>query len=132
HDVPVGGEASKASARDATIGGRARRRRTRIAIGIRLPPMRRLAPDQRVARVQDVDIRSGGEVGIQRHPKQAAVPVVVDVGPQVREDRWVRVRDALEDLDDAALLRNEDAAIRRERDRRWLVQATDYDLVLKP
>ena len=55
---------------------------------------------------------------MQREAEQPAVPVVVDLGAQVREDRRSRRGEAVEDLDQPALLRDEDASIRREADGR--------------
>ena len=50
---------------------------------------------------------------MQREPEEAAVPEVVDLGPEIREDRRRRVAEVVEELDEAALLGDEDTPVRR-------------------
>jgi hypothetical protein len=66
-----------------------------------------------VVGVERVDERVGREVGRQSQPQQAAVPEVVDIGAKIREHGGRGVGQAVEDLDDAVLLGDEDLAGRR-------------------
>ncbi len=67
------------------------------------------------------------EARVDFEPEQAAVVEVVRLRAQVLEHRPAVRRHAREDLDDAALLGDERAAIRRERDRRRQHQPTEHD-----
>ena len=107
-DAAAHRQADEAAADQAAVGVGTRHG------GAGVIPARRAPARDGVARVEGVHVRAGREGGIERHPEEAAVPVVVDVGLEVREDRRRGVRDAVEDLDDAGLLGDEDAAVRRE------------------
>jgi hypothetical protein len=63
--------------------------------------------------------------------QEAAVPVVVHLGAQVGEDRRRRGQKRVEDLDDAALFRNEDPPIAGESHGRRLSQPGEDDGLLK-
>ena len=108
------------AAHDASVARRARRRRARVARGARTSPDRRGAPDRRVIRVEHVHLGRGREVRMDGEPEKAAIPHVVDVRPQVGEDRRGRIGQRIEDLDDAALLGDEDVAVRGEHQRGWV------------
>ncbi len=62
---------------------------------------------------------------MERQAEEAAVPEVVHVGAEVGEDRRRRVAEAVEDLDQPALLGDEDAPVGREAHVRRVVQAGD-------
>jgi hypothetical protein len=80
--------------------------------------------------VQDVHIGVGQKIRIKDHTEQTAVREVVDVGAQIGEGRGRRIREAVEDLDQAAPLGDEDPAIFRELDDRGFGQAAeDYRLL---
>jgi hypothetical protein len=68
------------------------------------------------------------ELRIERDAEQAAIPEVVDLGAQVGRDRRRRRAQAREDFDQAALLGDEDAAVRREGDIGRLGQAAEDDV----
>ena len=88
HHVAARLESREASADHAAVGGRARGR------GAGVPPTRRRArrAELVVVGVEDVDVRVGREVRVERHPEQAAIPEVVDVRREVRERRSVSGR----------------------------------------
>jgi hypothetical protein len=120
HGVSVCGQARETAADDAPVARRARWVRTGVAPGRGRPS------DGRVERVEDVDVRSARrELRVQRKPEQPAVPEVVHLGRQVREQRRRGVAETVEDLDPAALLSDEDAPVRGELDRRWVGQSRD-------
>ena len=84
-------------------------------VGAVVAPARRRAADGRVVGVEDVDERPAGRnCGSSAMPEQPAVPEVVHLRAQVGVDRGRRVVDVVVDLDDAALLRDEDTPVRRE------------------
>ena len=105
HPAGAHREADQPTADQAAVGVRTRARRADVV------PARRAAARDGVTRIQDVHVGAGREVRVERHPEQTAVPVVVDLGREVGEDRRGRVRDAVEDLDDPGLLRDEHAAV---------------------
>src|SRR5205085_1190955 len=74
------------------------------------------AADVGVVGVQDVDGGVVGEVGVQGHAEQAAVPVVVDVGAEVGEEGGGGVAEVVEDPDQPALFGDEGPAVRGEAD----------------
>ena len=97
------------------------------------PPWRRgRVAEHVVVRVEHVDERpAGGEARIEREAEHAAVPEVVHARAQVGVDRGGRVGDRVEDLDQAALLGDEDAPVRRESDPHRVGQADPVLRVLK-
>ena len=105
-DVARRGQSREASADDAAVGGRTRRRWTRV-----IPARHRPAVDA-VERVEHVDIRVRREVRVERHAQQAPIPVVVDPAAQVGEDGRCRAGQAGEDFDQAGFLRHEHPTIR--------------------
>jgi hypothetical protein len=114
HLVARGGQAGEASADDAAVA-------SRIPTGV--AKRRRRAADRGVKRVEHVDIRSSRrETRIERKPEHPAIPVVVHVRPQIGEEVGRAVVEVAEDLDLAALLRDEDAPVGGELDRRWIGQ----------
>ena len=84
----------------------------------------------RVIRVKEINEPVSSEVRVECHANQAPVPVVVhlraDVDHRRREERSV-----LEDTDDAALLGDEDPAVRGERERGREVEARHDGLRLE-
>ena len=88
--------------------------------------------DCRVERVRDVHVGTGRELRVDRESEQPAVPEVEDLGPEVGEDRRRRVREAVEHLDEPALLGDEYATVGRERERRRVAQSGVDDAVLEP
>ena len=129
--IAAGRQARQSGADDTAVGGLTRRRRTRIRRGVRRAPLWRHAADLGIVRVQDIDVRGAGEVGMQRHAEQTAVVVVVDVRPKVREDGGCRVGDVVEYLDDAALLGDEHPAVAGEFDDSRAAEAADHRGLLK-
>src|SRR5829696_8282444 len=85
-----------------------------------------------VVGVEHVHVWVSGEVRIERHTEQSAIPEVVDVDVQVGEDVGRRVAQGVEDLDDAALLSDEDPTIAAETDNRWVGQAVESNRLLEP
>jgi hypothetical protein len=69
---------------------------------------------------------------MKRHPQKASVPVVVDVGAQISEDRRCCGGKAGEDFDETAFFSDEDSSIRGELNSRWICQSTEYDLFAEP
>jgi hypothetical protein len=59
------------------------------------------------------------------------IPEVVGVCAQVSKDRWSCVVEIIENLDDAAFLRNEDTSIRREADIGWVGESAKDSYFLK-
>ncbi len=94
-------------------------------------PARSRRPDRGVVRVRDVQPPVRCEVRIQRDPHQAAVPEVVDVRSQVRVGVRSLIVEAAEHLDQPALERHEDAAVRGELDRHRVVEAGPDDVLLE-
>ncbi len=127
HDIAVRLESREPSADHAAVRGRAGGRRARVT------PARRCArrAELVVVRVEDVDVRALREVRIERHPQKAAIPEVVDVRREVREGRRSRVGEAVEDLDRAALLGDEDPAVGRKAHHRRVRQPAERDGLLK-
>ncbi len=81
-------------------------------------PQRRRAADRRVDACRARRRRaSAGKFGCEREAEQAAIPEVVDLRPEVGEHGGGRVVEAVEHLDDAALLGDEHPPVRREADR---------------
>ena len=110
HLVAGGGQARQPARDHAAVAGRPRR------VGAGVAPGRRRPADGGVVGVEDVHVRAGREVGVHGHAEHAPVPEVVDVGPEVGEHRRRLVGLVVEDLDDAALLGHEDAAVGGELD----------------
>ena len=85
-------------------------------------PLRHRSSRQGVAGIEDVDVaaplvrRGGVEARRDREAEQAAVDAVENLRPQVRDDCRCRVVEAVEDLDQAALLRHQDPPVREEAD----------------
>ena len=129
--VAVGLEPGQTAARHAPIGRCPRWRRTRVRIGSGGTPLRSGAADVGVVRIEGVDPRVGREGRGQREAEQAAIPEVVRVGPEVGERRGRRVAQAVEDQNDASLLRNEDPTIGGEADGGGIRQAAERDRVRK-
>ena len=116
---------------DAAVDVAARGVRARVGGRAGGAPAGGRAADGRVVRVEDVDVGIRGELRVERHPEQAAVPVVVHLRAQVRVGARRRVRQAVEDLDQAALLGDEDAPVRREADDHRVRKAGEDDLLLE-
>ena len=96
-----------------------------------VPQRGAVPPIGRVVGVEDVDVRVGREVGVERDAEQAAVPEVVDVRAQVGEDGRRRVGEVVEDLDQAALLGDEDPAVGGEANGGRVGQAAEDDRLLE-
>jgi hypothetical protein len=116
---------------DAPVDVSAGRVRARIRGRAHRPPARRGPSDGRVARVEDVDVGVGRKLGVEHHSQQAAVPVVVHLRAQVGVDGRGGVREAVEDLDQAALLGDEHAPVRREADDHRVDEPAERDLLLE-
>ena len=71
-------------------------------------------PTGGVVRVENVDEVVGREIGVDRHPQHPAVPVVVDLRGQVGDDGVGVGGQVREELEQPALLGDEDAAVRKE------------------
>jgi len=71
------------------------------------------------------------EPRVELEPEQATIAAVVDLGPQVGEKVRRPVFGAVEDLDRAALLGDEDVTVGREAERDRPLQALDRDRVLE-
>jgi hypothetical protein len=84
-----------------------------------------------VVRVERVDVGLRRKARVELEAEQPAVPEVVDVRAEVGEEGGGWVREAVEDLDQAALLRDEDAAVRSEPDGRGLRQPAEDDVLLE-
>ena len=89
----------------------ARRRRAEV----RPPRRRRRIAEDVVVRVRHVDVAVRFEVRVEDHPQEPAIPVAVHPGAKV-EDVLGRLGEGWRDQDPAALLRNEDAPVRRKPD----------------
>ena len=111
HRVARGSEARDPPADDAPVVGRTRRAGTAVEGGARGPPARCGATDCGVVGVEHIDVGVRREVRVERQPQQPAVPEVVHLRPQVREDVRLHVRQRVEDLDETALLGDEDASV---------------------
>jgi hypothetical protein len=118
---------------DAAVRGCSRRTRAGIRRRARRPPLRRRTrvAEYVVVGVEDVNVGVRGEVRREREPEETAVPEVVDVRPQVCEHSRRRVRQAVEDLDQPALLGNEDTTVRGETDNSRIRQPAQDDRLLK-
>ena len=132
HHVAVGLEAREPPAHDAAIVGRTRRCRATVRCHAGRAPTRSCAADRGVVRVQDVHVRLGRELRMERHAEQTAIPEVVDVGPQIGEHGRGGVGEVVEHLDQAALLGHEDATVRREAELRRVRQAGERHLLPEP
>jgi hypothetical protein len=125
HGVSVRREAREPGRDDASVRGRAGRRRAGVVPdGCRLPR-------RRIVGVEDVDVGRRREVRIEREPEKPAVPVVVHLRAQIGEGRGCRVVEAVEDLDDAALLGGEDAAVACEAEGGREREPTDRNRLLE-
>ena len=127
HQVPGGGQARQPPRDHAAVAGGSRWGRARVGVAAGRPPAgcRGGRAQLVVVGVEDVDVGLGREVGVEDHAEQPAVPEVVDVGPQVGEDVRSGVGQAVEDLDDAALLGHEHAPVSREADDGGVGQPTE-------
>ena len=94
-------------------------------------PRRRRAAGRGVVRVEEVDVRVGGEIRVHGKAEQPPVPVVVDLGPQVGDLCRRRVGGVLVRLHDAALLRHEHAPVGCELDRRRRVEPGEGNRLLE-
>ena len=112
----LGNQAREPAAHDAAVARRPRRVRAGVGEVVARRPARRRAPDCRVVGVEDVDVRKARVVEVDVHPEQTAIPVVVDVGPQVREQGLGGVAEPVVGPDAAALLGDVDGAVGREAD----------------
>ena len=133
HDVAQRLEPREPAADHAAVVGRPRRVRAAVGGHARRAPAREVVGvgQIEVVCVEDVHVRLGGEVGVEREAQEAAVPEVVDLGSQVGEHGRRRVVEVVEDLDQAALLGNEHAPVAGELDRRRLGQSGEDDLLLE-
>ena len=131
HHVAGRLEPREAAGDHAAVGRRAGRRRAAIRGPAHRPPARRRPADGGVEGVEDVDPRVRREVRRERETEQSTVPEVVDLRPEVGEHGRRRVRQVVEDLDDAALLGHEDPAVWREAHRRGLGEPGEDDLLLE-
>jgi hypothetical protein len=68
---------------------------------------------------------------VKRETEQSPIPEVVDVRPQVGEGRRRRVRQAVEDLDQPALLGDEHSSIARESHDSRIRQPGEGDALLE-
>jgi hypothetical protein len=131
HDVAARRQAGETTADDAAAGCRTGRRWARVRVDAGRSVLRRSPADVRVVRVEHVDVRARREIRVERHSQQPAIPEVVDVPVQVREDRRRCVRQVVEDLDHTALLGYEHAAVGREAERRGIREPAEEDAFLK-
>ena len=122
HEVARGGQPGEPAADDAAVDGGANVGGATVGRRAGHAPRRSGAADRRVKDVEDVDVRSGRELGVQDHILEAPIPVVVDLGPQVGEDVGRRVGQAVEDLDEARFLGHEDPPVRRELERDRVIE----------
>ncbi len=109
-DVAVCSQAHQAPAHHAPVGLRPRRGRAVVS------PRRRVSANRGIARVERVDVRSDREVRVERQPEEPAVAGHRHFGGQVGEDRG-RPAEARVDLDEPALLGDEDSTVRSEAHR---------------
>ena len=84
------GQNRQAAAHDATVLGAAG------WFGAPVTPARRRAADERIVRVGEVHAAVVDEVGVERHPQEPAVPVVVDLCRDVGVDARASGRSRLE------------------------------------
>jgi hypothetical protein len=133
HDVAGGLQARQAPADDAAVVGRPRWGGAGVGVDAGGPPARRRGgrAEHVVVGVEDIDVGVGGEVRGKRHPEQAPVPEVVDVDVEVGEDVRGGVGHGVEDLDDAALLGDEDPPVGGEADRGRVRQTAEHDRLLE-
>ncbi len=130
HRVAVQGQFREPAGDHAPIRGGARRSRTRVAE--RGPaPARDSATWFGIPGIQNVEIRASREIGVESHPEQASVPEVVDLFGEIGENRRRRIGHAVEDVDHAGLLGDDDATVRREGDRSRQGQPREDFLLLK-
>ena len=110
------GEARESTADQAAVGRRSGRSRARVAPAGRW----RATAEDVVVGIEHVHVRavpgSAGQARVKGEPEQAPIPEVVDVGRQATERRRRRIGQVVEDLDGAALLGDEDAAVGGEPD----------------
>ncbi len=109
-----GGQAAEAAADHAAVGRGAGRRWTGVGRLACHAPLGGRAADHGVEGVEDVDVVVRREVGVDRQPQQAAVPEVIDLRAQVGDDGVGVGREVREELDQAALLGDQHAAVRKE------------------
>ena len=108
------------------------RRRAAVRRRSRRAPARRGAADRRVVGVEDVDVRAWPGSSGRARARAARGPS--SCGRSVRRSAkivGVVSREAVEDLDDPALLGDEDAAVGREAQSGRIVEAAEDDLVLE-
>ena len=122
----------EAPAYHAAVRGCARGGGAGVGRDTRRAPARGRATDRGVVGVEDVNVGVAGEVRGEGEPEQAPIPEVVDLGAQVGEGGGRGVREAVEDLDQAALLGNEDPSVLGELDVCGVGQAAENLLLLKP
>ncbi len=100
-------------------------------------PLRHRSSRQGVAGIEDVDVaaplvrRGGVEARRDREAEHAAVAAVENLRPQVRDDCRCRVVEAVEDLDQAALLRHQDPPVREEADSDRLDEPAEDDILVE-
>ena len=122
----VGCQPDEAAADHAAEGRRARRIRAGVV------PDRRSPSDRRVEGKERPEVRMcRAEVGVEHDREQPAIPVVVDLGPQIGERRRSRVREARVLQDQPALLGNEHLAVGREAHLGGVGQAPDHGGLLE-
>ena len=125
----VGGadrEAREPAADDAPVGGRAVQRRARVRVDAGRPePWERRDRRLLVVGVEDVDVRLGRVVRVDGQAEHPPVPEVVGVGRQVDRRRRRAVVQAVERLDQAALLGDERTAVGSEPECRRIREARE-------
>ena len=118
-------QAGDAPAHDASVLGAPGRGRTGVA------PARCRTADRGVVDVKHIDVWLRGIIRVHRDAHQPAVDVVVDLCAQIGELSGARVGQVREGLDDPALLRYEDTAVRSELDRDRTAQPGECVRLLK-
>ena len=134
--IALGSQARQSARDDATIPSGLRRVGTSVVVdaaadrvGGRPTWGRGRVTQDVVVVVEDVDVGLGREVGVDREPHHPAVPVVVDVHAEIREQRGCRVRQTRIAKDLAVLLRYEDGPTRGEGDGHRVVESGEHRLV---
>jgi hypothetical protein len=100
-------------------------------LGQESPQRGAVPPDRGVVRVGHVDEGPLGEIGVERHTEQPAIPPALHLRRQVGERGRRGVGEVVVDLDPAGLLGNEDPPVLGESDRRRLGQAADRGRLLE-
>jgi hypothetical protein len=132
HGAAADRQPREAPARDAAVAERTGRSRAWVAQDAGRPPFRGVPAQLGVACEEGVEIGPPRrEPWIDRQPEQAAVPVVVDLVTEVRHGGRRRVVEAVERLDQPALLGDEDRAVRREHHVGRVGQPAEDDLLLE-